>query len=75
MSNTTESLELFDDRVQCLQEELDLSRLELDKAKETLSAKDEEIKRKNHELGDMSNKLKVKQDGETWRLALWLNYG
>ena len=63
MSNTTESLELFDDRVQCLQEELDLSRLELHKAKETLSAKDEEIKRKNHELGGMSNKLKVKQDG------------
>ena len=46
-----------------MQEELDLSRIELEKAKETLSAKDEEIKRKSSELSDMTDKLKVKHQG------------
>ena len=53
--------ELFDDQATVLQEELSAAHQEIDRLRETAKFKDEEIRRKNSEVYDMSNKVKVSE--------------
>ncbi len=58
ISTTTE---LLDDQTTVLQEELSAAHQEIDRLRETAKFKDEEIRRKNSEIYDMSNKVKVSE--------------